>query len=502
LPGVLIWRNLQPELARRNNHMAQYEQKTDSREFEVADPDQHRGSWTGNAPAEATDIAIRLWGPERSARSLTWKTDSVLVYMIADLVCASRGRIDEESPPVMAAHFDSSSHALLAARRIQTSILEFLACRPGDRVGGAIVVYVPRTTDPTGLSGEMVRQELRHAKPGQILLAANVSRRLRDLPGIEFVTGPALPGAGEGGQTGSTERGSTETGLTETGLTELVWTTPERVALLRESVGDWSEPQTTDSPALGATLIVDSPFARREPMNATVPPVARTNDFVMKDSSEPQSLRAAHVLADAQNRTQFSPDLEDTPRSSSLEAAEFEEQPVFTRTRVILGVVALVLVAALIAILFRPTQVTRRPPPPQQDQAVGPVSPENQPPVPPAPETRTSETKTQKSESAAEKPAAKGAVTVPRPQPPAKPSAGNRVKNTTEGVEEPEIYHESGGFTLKDLPQLLKMAQIDAGAGNYAKAKREYQKVLSLQPNNQDAKDGLHKLDLIPTDQQ
>jgi hypothetical protein len=496
LPGVLIWGNLQPELARRNNQMAQYEQKTDSREFEVADPDQHRGSRTGNAPAEATDIAIRLWGPERSARSLTWKTDSVLVYMIADLVAASRGRIDEESPPVMAAHFDSSSQALLAARRIQTAILEFLVCRPGNRVGGAIVVYVPRTTDPTGLSGEMVRQELRHAKPGQILLAANVSRRLRDLPGIEFVSGPALTGAGEGGQ-----RGSTETGSTETGLTELVWTTPERVALLRESVGDWSEPQTTDSPAVGATLIVDSPFARREPMNATAPPVARTNDFVMKDSSEPQSLRAAQVLADAQNRSQFSEDLEDTPGSSSLEAAEFEEQPVFTRTRVILGVVALVLVAALIAILFRPTQVTRRPPPPRQDQAVGPVSPDSQPPVPPAAETRTSETKTQKSESADEKPAAKAAVTVPRLQPPAKPSAGNRVKNTTEGVEEPEIYHESGGFTLKDLPQLLKMAQIDAGAGNYAKAKREYQKVLSLQPNNQDAKDGLHKLDLIPTDQ-
>jgi hypothetical protein len=482
--------------------MAQYEQKTDSREFEVADPDQHRGSWTGTAPAEATDIAIRLWSPERSARSLTWKTDSVLVYMIADLVGASHGRIAEESLPVMAAHFDSSSQALLAARRIQTSILEFLACRPGDRVGAAIVIYVPRTTDPTGLSGEMVRQELRHAKPGQILLAANVSRRLRDLPGIEFVTGPALTGAGEGGQAGSTE-----TGLTETGLTELIWTTPERVALLRESVGDWSEPQTTDSPAVGATLIVESPFARREPMNASVPPVARTNDFVMKDSSEPQSLRAAHVLADEQNRMQLSPDLEDTPTSSSLEAAEFEEQAVFTRTRVILGVAALVLVAALIAILFRPTQVTRRPAPPQQDQAAGPTSPDNQPPVLPAAETRTSETKapetkTQKSEPMAEKPAAKGALTIPRPQPPAKPSAGNRVKNTTEGVEEPEANHESGGFTLKDLPPLLKMAQIDAGAGNYAKAKREYQKVLSLQPNNQDAKDGLHKLDLIPTDQQ
>ena len=260
------------------------------------------------APAEAADIAIRLWGPDRSARLLTWKADSVLVYMITDLVNASRGRIAEESLPVMAAHFDSSSQALLAARRIQTSILEFLACRPGDRVGCAIVIYVPRTTDPTGLSGAMVHQELRHAKPGQILLAANASRRLRDLPGIEFVTEPALTVMGDGGPTGSRESGSTETGLTE-----LVWTTPDRVAILRESVGDWSEPQSSDSPNMGATLIVDAPFARHEGANESVPPVAPTNDFVIKDSSEPQSLRAAHVLADAQNRNQLSQETRGQP---------------------------------------------------------------------------------------------------------------------------------------------------------------------------------------------
>ena len=283
----------------------------------------------------------------------------------------------------MAAHFDSSSQALLAARRIQTSILEFLACRPGDRVGCAIVIYVPRTTDPTGLSGAMVHQELRHAKPGQILLAANASRRLRDLPGIEFVTEPALTVMGDGGPTGSRESGSTETGLTE-----LVWTTPERVAILRESVGDWSEPQSSDSPNMGATLIVDAPFARHEGANESVPPVAPTNDFVIKDSSEPQSLRAAHVLADAQNRNQLSQELEDSPRGSSSDEIEFEEQPLLTRTRLILGVVALVLVAAVIAILFRPTQVTRRPPLSQQDQAVGPVSPDNKQSLPAALESR------------------------------------------------------------------------------------------------------------------
>ena len=45
LPGMLVWRNLQADLGARNNKMAQYEQKTDSREFEVANPDQHRESF-------------------------------------------------------------------------------------------------------------------------------------------------------------------------------------------------------------------------------------------------------------------------------------------------------------------------------------------------------------------------------------------------------------------------------------------------------------------------
>src|ERR1700678_403476 len=119
--------------------MAQYEQKTDSREFEVANPERNAGAWGGSPGTDATDIAIRLWGPERSARSgpLTWRADSVLVYMIADLVRASRGRVGEESSAVMAAHLDGSSQALVAAKRIQTSILEFVACRPSERIGAA-----------------------------------------------------------------------------------------------------------------------------------------------------------------------------------------------------------------------------------------------------------------------------------------------------------------------------------------------------------------------------
>jgi hypothetical protein len=57
-------------------------------------------------------------------------------------------------------------------------------------------------------------------------------------------------------------------------------------------------------------------------------------------------------------------------------------------------------------------------------------------------------------------------------------------------------YGESGGVSLKEIPTLLKMA-ADAGAGNYDKARIEFRKILGLHSGNSDAKEGLHKLDLI-----
>ena len=52
------------------------------------------------------------------------------------------------------------------------------------------------------------------------------------------------------------------------------------------------------------------------------------------------------------------------------------------------------------------------------------------------------------------------------------------------------------GFTARQIPQLLRRAEADAGAGNYDAAKREYQIILALQPGNAEAKEGLRKLNL------
>jgi len=458
--------------------MQQYEQKTDSRELEIANPD---------PSPDATDIVVRLWSPDRSDRRapLSWKTDSVLVYMIADLVGASHGRIAEESPAIMGAHFDGSRPAIIAAKRIQTSILEFLACRPGERIGSAILIYRSRTSDPTGFSAETVQQALRQAKPGQILLAENVSHRLRDLPGVEFLAVPAL---------------TSVMGARQTELAELVWTTPERVALFRESIGDQAEPQSDDVPLVGATVIVHSPFSRGGPTREAVPPVMSPGDVVSKDGSE------------AQDRDRVLKELPDSRSSSFAEGLEeFGERPFLTRTRVILGVVALVLAAALIAVLYRPAHVSKLPIPLQQEQTGAREIPDKQPPLKTEPEAATaqSEQKAVKTEIArppiVKPPTPKSAAKVnmaaqlktPDQAPPDK-----RVKTEKDSPETPAPNSdESGGVSVKDIPVLLRMAQQDAGAGRYDKARTEYRKILGLQPNNQDARDGLHKLDLIQKDQ-
>jgi hypothetical protein len=464
--------------------MAQYEQKTDSREFEVANPEDSAHARSAEPCASATDIAIRLWCKQRSGRSLrlTWQSDSVLVYMIADLVSASGGRVGEESSPIMAAHFDGSRQALVAAKRIQRSVLEFVACRP-ERIGAAILIYPPSTSSPVGFSGEMVLQALGQAKPGQILFAEYSSQQLQDLPGIELRAVPALtvvPGDWQGG------------------LTELVWTTPERLALLQDSVGTEVEPQGGDSRPVDATVIVTAPV-RNAPeghTNEASLPVGPTADFVFKGGSEPTAQQAGQAANPARDRVPISDSFQQS--SSSLLTEELDEsgaRSLFTRTRVILGAVAVVLVVVLIFV-FQPSRVSQPRTTPQQQQTGATENPVQQPPATPEPEART----TQQQQTSA-KPQAK-AVATAQPRPPSRPPSDNHVKNNKENAEEPEAYADSGGVSQKDIPALLGMAQRDAGAGNYDRAKREYKKILSLQPSNQEAKDGLRRLGLIQQDTQ
>jgi len=460
--------------------MAHYEPKTDSREFEVANPGQQPAAW-GDSASDATDIAIRWWGPEWSGQpgSLTWKTDSVFVYMIADLVLASHGRLAEESTAVMAAHFDNSRQALVAAKRIQMSILDFVACRPGN--GVAILIHQPNVP---GGSSSLVQGTLRLAKPGQILVGDDVSRRLRDVSGIELLPVSALTAGGAG----------------QRELAELVWTTPERLAGLQASVVDGAAVQR-ESPPVGATMIVNTPIpiAAREATPPAAPSVRGTGDFVPKRSSDsaPQRTPTAQQsqAADLAPKSDAGQGTQDGSLTQELD--DLQQRPFLTRTRVILGLVAVVLAGALIAVLYFPAHETKIPPRALENQETGSGGVDSRPATvhtepPPTPPQKTPEP-----------PAKPKVVVAPLNSSPAKPSADTRSKNKKDSPVQPQpppVAEEFGGLSQNDVPTLLRLARDDAGAGKYDKARSEYKKILQLQPSNQDAKEGLRRLDLIKSD--
>ena len=485
--------------------MPPYQQKTDNREFEVANSEPYSGASGGDARAGGSEIALRLWTADQNV-ARTWKAESVLVYMIADLVAASGGQVAEAEQAVMAAKFDSPRQALVAAKRIQTSILEFVACRPGERAGAAILIYQsrsgqsssnqssssqsgssrPGSSDPSGLSGELARMALEKARPGQILLAENVSQRLRDLPGAEFRTVDGL-----------TEDGPT-------GLTEWMWTTAERFAELQESVGPdaeqakKSEFRGNDAPEVGATSIVQSPFARPGTSDQSVRP-RETGGDLAKGGPRTATKREDQIANRTQDRAPGFEGFRESPGGSFGEGLdEFEEPPLFTRARVIFGVVALVLVTAVILVLFRPTKVSKPPLPLQPEQSVGTDSSVHSPAPPTSVGSQPAVTPEQAAPSTAEP-----RVTVPvaSSQTSSKVTADNRVKSKKGNAEESTPV-EVGGFSQRDIHDLLQMAQTDAGAGRYDDARIRYQKVLALQPSNQEAKEGLHKLEIAQKERQ
>jgi hypothetical protein len=432
--------------------MVPFEPKTDSKEFEIPNPEQSPATGSRIAASAAADLTIRVWRRDGGGGTavLTWHSENVLVYMIADLVVASHGRTAVEMPAAMAAHFDNSLHALVAAKRIENAILEFLACRPGDYMGAAILIHPPVAA---GFSQGMAQSALRLAEPGQIILSEEVSRRFQDLPGIELRDVPALT-------TGGTEHA---------GLAELIWTSPERLASLRNSA-NVAPPTSEVGPPVGATMIVNSPFARHPSNTASG---SERIDTALRRPSATEGFKN---------------------RGGAFEEglAEFEERRSFiTGSKMVVGAVVIVLVVVAL-VLFHPWSSSNVPP----------KSPASETPA----ATPTTETPTS---NIPQPPPVAQPVTEPpaKPLPPvAKKTGTNKTPvdktakdNAAKKPEETPIVGFEGnstydGMTQKDIPRLLQWARSDAGNGNYAKAAQEYRVILQLQPYNSDAKEGLRKI--------
>jgi hypothetical protein len=431
--------------------MVPFEPKTDSKEFEIANPEQIPATGSRSAAFEAADLTIRVWRRDGGAgqAALNWNIESVLVYMIADLVAASHGRTAVETPAAMAAHFDNSLHALVAAKRVQTAILEFLACRPDDYVGAAVLIHPPA---PAGFSQGMAQSALRLAEPGQIILSQEVARRFQDLPAIELRTVPALT-------TGGTEHA---------GLAELRWMSPEQLASLRNLAAVAPPTASVDSP-FGATMIVNAPLGtpRTDTARSTAQRLGASDRF---DTAS----RGNEAFEDG--------------------LAEYEERRSFiTRSKILVGAAAAIVLVVLGLVLFHPwsgSNVQHKPQPHDPQAVVEPAasnepSASNIPQPPPVVELPTD----------------------PHPKPVVKKAGTNKTAVDKTAKEQdkakkpndtPIVGFEGNstydGMTQKDIPRLLLWARSDAGNGKYAKAAQEYRVILQLQPNHPDAREGLRKI--------
>ena len=455
--------------------MAQYLPKTDSQEFEVANADRSPGHWEENVRSESgADITVRVWGADRPSESgpITWRAESVLVYMIADLVAASHGHLAEELPDVMTAHFNNPAQALVAAKRIQISILEFLACRPVQGFGAAILIHPPASSYLSESRQDFVQPALGQARPGQILLAEGIYGTLQNLPGAEFRAIAPLASALEEPQTG---------------LAELIWTSPEhtlRVYATSDRAGEVSGHGS--DPAIGATRIVDSPFRKPESLEAGTggPPVAPSADFVSAPPGEHsgQATSEPFGLAEVRGSATWEPE-DANPETLAIDEMQPAKRPITTRTWAIMGVVAVVLVVAFEAVFHRAPSPAN-PPATQQPAAQGAgsgVGAETQPPVqkqlPPPVEGKP---RSDKARSDAKPP---------------------KIEKSNEDIVKSKPEPKGGlsvdGFFPSNIPYLLKKAQSDVGSGDYDSAEREYRLILRLQPGNSDATEGLRKLDRI-----
>ena len=431
-----------------------FEPRTDSKELEISGLNQSSTTASRSAAWEAADLTIRILRQDATSgtAALTWTSESVLVYMIADLVRASHGRTAIEMPATLAAHFDNSLEALVAARRIQSAILEFLACRPGDWMGAAVLLH-----PAAGFSQKMGQSALQLAAPGQIIVSQEVATRFQGVSGIELRRVPALT-------TGGTE---------PAGLSELIWTSAERLADLRSKASVARTPNVASS--VGATMIVNASL--REPGGETASQMALSLGSSQEfDASLTPAADGWKHRAGAFKET----------------LAEFEEHRSFI-TPLKMAVAAAVIVLVVVGVVWlHPWSDSNVQPKPQVIEKPTPApvaTPE--PPLSPVPEPLA---------------APPVAASHPKPQPPIpKPSSSKKPPVTaqdtvtTKKPEDTPIQGFEGnstydGMTQKDIPRLLQWARSDAGNGNYAKSAQEYRVILQLEPGNPDAREGLRKI--------
>jgi hypothetical protein len=389
--------------------------------------------------ANTARLAIRVWTPTRA--KLDWTTDNPLIHLIADLISASDGTLGKEAGPSLIAYFANPSQAFRTAKRMQWALLEFCHHRPQLCLGAAAMIYDARDlpAEAEGSSLSSIYALLEHAKPAHVLATSGAIEQLQGLPGLQMRALTPPPGP-------SDLRGNVQ---------ELIWTTPSNLERTQELLKRAAESLAQSD----ARLAASEPTA--DLGDTTEKPIAKPT-LVHMDPTPPPAGWERDVHSEP-----IAP--EPGLQRSGYAALWWSLAAV--------GVVALLF--AVIAALHPHSKTAVRDTP---ASAVQPASPAASQPV-------------QTNSSRAQKQAAEDGASAPKSH----EIPDQAMQHSAPVPSHHEITKkvaEYDGLTEKDIPRLIRMAEKDAGDGNYEKARSEFGVILRLDPTNAEAKLGLRKLDL------
>jgi hypothetical protein len=402
---------------------------------------------------QPTRLAVRLWPHSRP--NLKWASELSVVYLLADLVSASKGSLVNDATYGLIAHFEHPADAYRAAKRSQWALLEFCQQRPDLCLGAAMVLYEDGNTP--GKNGDsdshQVAALLERCRPAQVLVSGKTGSHLQDLPGLQLR---------------SLNSGSRSRGEWQGGAQEVLWTTSSNLEQIQQRLKEVAQ-----------NLVLQQESVQPEPVAAPEP--ITVSDQPTLDFANAGGYRSAPTLV--QNEPPTPPhtpiEVENVERVSVSELLEDDSEHSGSRY-LWLSLAAVVIIGVLVFLFFskqRPKQaVSDTPTPTPVSQPQEPVSPVESPVVaqppqdtPPTPAPKTSDV----------------------PKPPAHRATVDQPPQKT-----PKKASEYQGMTEKDIPLLLRKAEKDAGAGNYEDARREFDIILHLDPGNAEAKQGMRKLEL------
>ena len=400
-------------------------------------------SWaTGEATPDTaglTNCSVRPW--LLPSRDMTWASRHAGICLMADVLTSSGGRLVSEPGTSLTAQFDRPERAVIAARRLQRAMHSF-AQHP-DTAGFAASIVIHKPEDRVRMSRAVAVDDLlwsTTAAPGQIILSESTHETLQFVPGFRFRPVP------------------TENGGSAAAYQELLWTDPGSLEAWRAQVAEASR--------------MAPPLDHGGGLDAHSPEI--------KIPAEDSPVRIG------EDRYHDEPDRHSSqPRSLGRDARFW-----------IAGGVALVAIVATLGLLLRvkSSQTGVAPQEPKVEVGAQPPAPVQKPAEPSKPSqekpTRTQNAPAQRPADLPKPPVRTQTGTVPQEPPSALPATHKAVREPEAGLEEYE------GFSSKQIPQLLRRAEEDAGAGNYDRAQQEYEIVLKLQPGNAAAKEGLYKLGL------